>query len=180
MNAETDCVAKELAQSVRRGIIAIDGPAGAGKTTFAHHLVKQFELQGKSSVLIQTDDFASWEQPVAWWNTFTRDVIKPFQCARDIEYRPLVWKDGIPELGEMVWRRWQPLLIIEGVSSARRRVFKELTAALWISGGTETERLARVVARDGEGQRENFRQWQCFENSWFAVDHTAARCRIIN
>jgi predicted Ser/Thr protein kinase len=43
-------------------IIAIDGPGGAGKSSFAEQLSQQLG----NVPIIHTDDFASWENPLNW------------------------------------------------------------------------------------------------------------------
>lgn len=170
----------DLAAEMVSGIVAIDGPSGAGKSTVADALVAKLHGRGTGVVLIRTDDFATWDNPVAWWPELESDVLQAFIRRHDYRYRPRVWRDGVPELGSRVWVRWEPLLIIEGVSSARRRISDRLTYALWLDGGTAEQRLGRTVARDGEGSRENLAHWQDFERGWFAVDRTRERCRILD
>ncbi|WP_143690280.1 uridine kinase family protein [Williamsia sterculiae] len=161
------------------GIVAIDGPSGSGKSTFADLLMAELDARGTAATLIRTDEFATWDNPVAWWPELESTILRDFTRRRDHRYRPRVWVDGEPEVGPPVWRRWQPLLIIEGVSSARRRMADRLTYALWLDGGTAAERLERAVARDGEACREHLRRWQQFERGWFGVDRTRGRCRVV-
>jgi hypothetical protein len=44
-------------------VVAIDGHGGAGKSTLAKRLAK--ELGGAQ--IVETDDFASWDNPLNWW-----------------------------------------------------------------------------------------------------------------
>ena len=170
----------ELAGQLDSGIVAIDGPSGAGKSTVADLLVAQLRERGAGVTLVRTDDFASWDDPVAWWPELEADVLHSFVRRWDYRYRPRVWRDGVATPGPPVWIEWQPLLIIEGVSSARRRIADRLTHALWLDGGTEGERLERAVARDGEESRAHLQQWQEFERGWFAVDRTRERCVLLD
>lgn len=158
------------------GVVAIDGPSGAGKSTYAADLVDQLRAGGSPVALVRTDDYATWDDPVSWWPTMLDEILTPLRRGWDAHYRPLVWRDGTPTPGIEVRLRWAPLVIIEGVSSARRSFADQLDLALWLPGGTADERLDRAVARDGEAERENLRRWQQFERGWFAVDDTAARC----
>lgn len=169
-----------LADEMSSGIVAIDGPSGSGKSTVADTLLRKLQERGTGVVLIRTDDFATWEEPASWWGQLEDDVLHPFIRRRDYRYRPRVWVDGIPGPGRPVWYRWEPLLIIEGVSAARSRIADRLTYALWLDGGSAQERLERTVARDGEADRENLQRWQEFERGWFAVDRTRARCRVLD
>lgn len=170
----------ELADRLDAGIVAIDGPSGAGKSTVADLLVAELRARGVGVTLVRTDDFATWDDPVGWWPELESDVLHPFGRRRDYRYRPRVWRDGTPTPGPRVWIEWQPLLIIEGVSSARRRIADRLGHALWLDGGTAADRLARTVARDGEGEREHLEGWQQFEAGWFAVDGTRDRCIVLD
>lgn len=170
----------ELAAQLDSGIVAIDGPSGAGKSTVADLLVAQLRERGAGVTLVRTDDFATWDDPVAWWPELEADVLHSFVRRRDYRYRPRVWRDGVATPGPQVWIEWQPLLIIEGVSSARRRIANRLAHALWLDGGTEAERLERDVARDGEKSRVHLQQWQEFERGWFTVDRTRERCVVLD
>lgn len=180
LDPDVDEQLDELAAEMVSGIVAIDGPSGAGKSTVADALVAKLTARGTGVVLIRTDDFATWDNPVAWWPELETDILAPFIRRRDYLYRPRVWHDGVPEIGPEVWLRWEPLLIIEGVSSARSRIADRLTYALWLDGGTAAERLERSVARDGEQSREPLARWQQFERGWFSVDDTRARCRVLD
>ncbi len=174
-------VADEVAtrDGLTEGLIAIDGCSGSGKSTFAAELVRALADRGRTSVLVSTDDYATWDEPASWWPEMERDVIRAFERRHDYLYRPRIWVDGVPVVGPPVWIRWQPLLIVEGVTAARRTVFDRLTAAYWIDGPPAAERLERTVARDGEADRANLAAWQQFEQGWFAVDGTRERCRVI-
>nr|WP_245555575.1 (d)CMP kinase [Gordonia soli] len=169
-----------MAAELHSGIVAIDGPSGAGKSTVADALVGRLRRRGVGVVLIRTDDYATWDDPVAWWPELETDILHSFVRRRDIRHRPRVWRDGVPEVGRPVWIRWEPLLIIEGVSSARRRIADRLDHALWLDGDTAPDRLERTVARDGEDSRADLQRWQRFEQGWFAVDETRARCRVLD
>ena len=170
----------ELAAELSSVVVAIDGPSGAGKSMIADALMSKLADRGTGAVLIRTDDFATWDNPVAWWHELEDDILRPFFRCRDYVYRPRVWHDGVPTIGRPVWVRWQPLLIIEGVSSARTSIAARLTRALWVDGGTDEQRLARAIARDGEVEREHLTRWQQFERGWFGVDRTRDRCRILD
>lgn len=174
-----DSWTESFARQLKSGIIAIDGPSGAGKSTFADSLVRELDALGTPVVLIRTDDFATWDDPVGWWPELDDDVLRSYWRGHDFRYHPRVWLDGTAQRGPRVWLRWEPLLIIEGVSSARAPVRRQLKHALWLDGGTEAERLERGVARDGEDQREHLGRWQDFERGWFAVDQTRAHCEIV-
>ncbi|MFT3660394.1 MAG: hypothetical protein QM809_03055 [Gordonia sp. (in: high G+C Gram-positive bacteria)] len=164
----------------RNGILAIDGPSGSGKSSFADALVARLAELGRPPLLIRTDDYATWDRPASWWPELERDVLTPFSLGHDIAYRPRVWHCGEATVGPVRRRAWSPLLILEGVTSARRVLADRVDHAFWIDGPSAPERLERTVTRDGEAQRPLLAAWQRFESGWFAVDGTRARCDVID
>ncbi|MBT0567217.1 uridine kinase [Williamsia sp. CHRR-6] len=174
-----DDAATRIAAELRNGIVVIDGPSGSGKSTFADRLTEAVWARGVGAVLVRTDDFATWDNPVGWWPEFEAEILKSFERGHDYRYHPMVWRGGVPERGPRVWLRWEPLLVIEGVSSARSAMAGRADRALWIDGGTAGQRLERAVARDGETERDHLRRWQDFEAGWFAIDRTRERCEVL-
>ncbi|ACU34175.1 hypothetical protein KCV87_19520 [Actinosynnema pretiosum subsp. pretiosum] len=152
-------------------LIAVDGPSGSGKTTYARSL---------GGVVVPTDHFATWDDPVAWWPRLVEGVLEPLWRDEPAHYQRVEWVGGEPKPGE--WITFEPpeVLVLEGVSSARRAIADRLDLAVWVEVPSESERLERAVARDGEDCRIHLRRWQDFERGWFAVDGTKARAdRVI-
>ena len=73
------------------GIIAVDGPSGSGKSTFAAALVAQL---GHRAVLVGTDEFATWDNPVAWWPEFVAGLLAPFEVGEDLRPDAVVARIG--------------------------------------------------------------------------------------
>ncbi|MCS3779072.1 uridine kinase family protein [Tsukamurella ocularis] len=161
------------------GIVAIDGPSGAGKSTYAQRLVGDLRADGARVALIRTDHYATWDDPVSWWPQLVDEVIEPLVRGRDAFYRPMVWRDGVPTPGEELRVPRASLIVIEGVSSARRSFADRLSLGLWLDGGSAEQRLERAVTRDGEESRAELMRWQEFERGWFAVDGTRGRCVVV-
>ena len=156
-------------------LLAIDGPSGAGKSTLAASVVAAL---GSRAELISTDAFATWDDPVAWWPRLAAGVLTPLANGRPGQYRRTDWTSGEPRPGELVSVGVPEVLVLEGVSSGRRSVRPRLSQLCWLDGGTETERLDRTVARDGEPSRAELRRWQLFERGWFAVDGTRSAADV--
>lgn len=173
---DAEVVLAEIASTVTAGIIVVDGRSGAGKSTFAARLMDQL---GDRALLVGTDEFATWEDPVAWWPEFVDGVLTPFLADDDLRYHRRVWQCDDAEPGPEIVRPWRPILVVEGVSSARRSMAPHVARALWIDGGSAGERLEAAVAREGEHARELLRAWQRFEDGWFAVDGTRERCEVL-
>ncbi|GAA4386503.1 uridine kinase family protein [Tsukamurella soli] len=162
-----------------RGIVTVDGPSGAGKSTYAAALVDDLSAAGHRVALVRTDDYATWDNPAAWWPRMLREIIDPFARGWDARYRPMQWRDGVPRPGPETRMSWAPLVVLEGVSSGRRSFASRTDLALWLDGGDPAARLERAVARDGESEREHLRAWQEWERGWFEVDRTRERCTVV-
>ncbi|WP_231114558.1 uridine kinase family protein [Lentzea aerocolonigenes] len=157
-------------------LVAVDGPTGAGKSTFAENLAGQLGAQ-----LIKTDHFATWEDPTTlWWPKLTR-VLDAIENGQEARYRLTDWSAGFPreDEGQEVTVHPQRTIILEGFSSARKAIAHQLSLAIFIEHGDERQRLERVVARDGERHRHHFILWQQYERGWFAVDETRARADYV-
>jgi uridine kinase len=150
-------------------LVAIDGPSGSGKSTYADGLAAELGAE-----IIRTDDFATWDDPVAWWPRLRDGVLEPLAAGRPGAYRRTEWTNGSPGPGSMITVNPPKVLLLEGVSAGRRSVRPLLSALVWCEVPDPAERLARAVARDGESSRARLMAWQRFEIGWFAVDGTKA------
>jgi Cytidylate kinase len=110
-------------------IVAIDGPSGSGKSTLAARLA-----QRSGALLIGVDDFLSWGDLSSWWPRFDREALVPLLAGRSARYQVRDWVND--EFGASLagWRTadWSPLVIIEGVSCARREVTDRLAYSIWV------------------------------------------------
>lgn len=160
-------------------LLAIDGPSGAGKSLLADAVVAELRGRGVGTALVRTDHYATWDDPLGWWPRLDREVLAPLQQGGPAAYRPVEWVDGGPRTGAEVVLHPPRVLVLEGVSSARRAVADRLSLAVWVDGPGAAERLERAVARDGEPIRRHLVCWQRVEDDWFRADGTRARAGLI-
>jgi ABC-type dipeptide/oligopeptide/nickel transport system ATPase component len=160
-------------------VLAIDGPSGSGKSRLADRLVAQLSALSVPTGLVRTDDFATWDDPVAWWPSLIRGVLEPLAAGLPGGYRRTEWTGGAPRAGAMAVVDVPRVLVVEGVSAARRSVRPRLSAIVWCADPSPARRLERAVARDGEACREPLRAWQRFELGWFAVDDPRSAADLI-
>lgn len=172
-----EIVGMTLAAPPRLGgvrLVSVDGPSGAGKSTLARRLFAAFT----NVALVSTDDFATWDDPVAWWSRLDKGVLRPLADGRLGRYQRIQWPNGVPRPGEWVTVDVPDVLVLEGVSAGRRSVQDRLSCLVWVDFADAPARLARSVRRDGEASRAYLSRWQEFEAGWFAVDAPAARADV--
>lgn len=153
-------------------IIAVDGLGGAGKSTFAARLAK--ELAGAQ--VLQTDDFASWDNPLNWWPRLVKEVLEPLSHNQPARYRRTDW--GNPDHQE--WGELTPAecVILEGVSASREAFQPFLTYSVWIETPREL-RLTRGLERDGEQARAQWEQWMADEDDYVRREKPGERADLV-
>jgi uridine kinase len=152
-------------------LVAVDGPGGAGKSTYAVRLAAACEAQ-----LLHTDDFASWDTPIQWWPRLEEEVLAPLAADRPARYQRYDWVQK--SLAQ--WRTINPggVLILEGVSSARAAVRDRLSYSVWVDA-PRAIRLSRGLARDGEEAKPLWDQWMSVEDAHFAADRTLEHADLV-
>jgi acetylornithine deacetylase/succinyl-diaminopimelate desuccinylase-like protein/uridine kinase len=159
-------------------LVAIDGPAGSGKTTFAGRLVPALAATGATVRLVHTDDLLEgWDDALTFWPRLRGWLLDPLAEGSSGAYRLYDWRAArfhhdwitvpVPEV-----------LVIEGVSTARREVRHRLSLAVFLVAGGD-ERLARGVLRDGEELRPQWLRWMAAEREHFAADRTGADADLL-
>ncbi|TMR16487.1 hypothetical protein ETD86_25090 [Nonomuraea turkmeniaca] len=154
-------------------LVAVDGPAGAGKTTFAERLGTALGCQ-----VIHSDDFpVPWEEgPGHWFKALDEQVLRPLQRGLPGGFRRYDWVRG--EYAEHVTVPVAPVLVIEGVGTARTSAAPLLAYTVWVEAA-EPVRLARVLERDGPELEPRWREWFAAEKAWFAEDRTRERADVV-
>ncbi|MFJ4788138.1 uridine kinase [Streptomyces sp. NPDC088794] len=161
----------ELASRLRRlpascgpvRLVAVDGHAGSGKTTFAGELSRALD----DAPVLHLDDIASHDEPFAWTRRLLTQALEPLHRGETAEYNPYDWhtrRFGPP-------RRLPPaaVVLIEGVGAGRRALRPHLACLLWMELPAE-ESWTRGRRRDGEEQREFWGEWVSAERLHFAED----------
>lgn len=181
--AVPDRIAEEvLAAPARLGrvrLVAVDGPSGSGKSVLADGLLDALRGRVASAALVRTDDIATWDDPVSWWPVLADGVLTPLADGRPGAYRRTAWTVDGPLPGDWVEVAVPDVLVVEGVSSARRSVRSRLSLCVWIEVADPAVRLARAVGRDGPDAMSHLRRWQLFENGWFAVDRPDSAADLV-
>lgn len=153
-------------------LVAVDGPGGSGKSTFAALLAAAAD----GAPVVHTDDFASADNPIDWWPRLLEQVIVPLVEGRPAHYQRYDWPTE--SLAEWHTVDPAPIVVIEGVSSARREWAEHLSYVVWIETSREL-RLQRAVARDGEDALEDWEVWMGNEDAHYERDPTRERADVI-
>jgi uridine kinase len=156
-------------------LVAIDGPSGAGKTVFAERLAERL-----NAPVVHTDDLLDgWGDQFTFWARLEDKVLQPLRNGRIAEYRRYRW-DPPGFGGEAVRIEPAGVIVMEGVSSARRVIRPELSLAVFITAPQQL-RWTRVLARDGTADvafPAYLERWRAAEDRHFAADRTAQYAEV--
>ncbi|MFB8419740.1 uridine kinase [Streptomyces albidoflavus] len=144
-------------------LVAVDGHAGSGKTTFAGRLA---EALGGAPVL-HLDDLATHEEPFAWTARLREQVLAPLSRGVQAQYRPYDWHRRA--FGPPRPLPAAPVVLLEGVGAGRRAVRPVLARLLWMEVDARTAH-GRGQERDGAEQAAFWRGWVPAERRHFASD----------
>lgn len=159
-------------------LVAVDGPSGAGKSTFAGRLAGALTALGVRVGVVHTDDLLDgWDDMVTFWPRLEDQVLRPLRSGREGRYRRYDWHADRFD-GPAVVVPMPDVLILDGVSTARRLVAGELTTSIFVTAD-RASRFRRAMARDGEQIRQPLQRWMRAEERYFAEDGTRSRARYV-
>lgn len=186
-------------------LVAVDGPSGAGKTVFANRLAATVskllpsrhggggghggasgpeDLRASTAPVVptipvvRTDDLLDgWADQFTFWSRLEDRVLAPLRAGQPGRYRRYDWHRGAFGSEEMPVPP-APVLILEGVSTARTGAAAELTCAVFVIAPDRLRRQ-RAIDRDGVDILPHLDVWRRAERVHFAADNTAARADLI-
>lgn len=148
-------------------LVGIGGHGGAGKTTLASLL--------PGAQVVATDAF--WDGEGFDLERLAREVVEPLLHGAAARYAAWSWADQAPG-GE---RGVVPagLVVVEGVCALHRLLRDAYDVRVWVDAPYEV-RLARGVARDGEGARSTWvERWIPAEERYVERDHPVACAHVV-
>ncbi|MFE6688971.1 uridine kinase [Streptomyces sp. NPDC057743] len=144
-------------------LIAVDGHAGSGKSTFAARLAAA--LGG--APVVHTDDLATHEELFEWSDRFREQVLAPLSRGETAHYGVYDWVrrefTAVRELPPA------PVVLVEGVGTGRRALRPYAACLLWMELASEHS-WERGQLRDGPGQSAFWDGWIPAERAHFAAD----------
>ena len=167
----------EIAQGVDQPIIAIDGPAGAGKTTLASTLFLALSPHISTTVIHMDELYPGWQGALGQELTKTLTWLTSCHKAK----KPLLYSSF-----NWVTNEFDPpkshvstqLLILEGVASAQIAIEDSLATTIWLDLDPAIG-YQRVIERDGEKISREMTQWLLMQEQHFAADKTKERCDFL-
>lgn len=168
-----DVVREVLRREPRLGgvrLVAVDGPSGAGKTTFAARLERAMSRRVRVAVVHTDELLDGWDDPISVWPRLRSWVLDPLANGQDGAIRVYDWTRtcfgtewyavGVPDV-----------LIVEGVTSACAEIRATLSYAVFVTAEPAL-RFRRALERDGTAVEAPLRAWQAAENRYFDAERT--------
>jgi len=160
----------DLCKSSATPIIAIDGPAGSGKTTIAHDLFLAMAPTVSTRVIHMDDLYPGWNDALGNQLTETlTHIVTSHKKAAPFSLSFYDWK--AEEFLEA--QNFEPtkLLILEGVGAGQSAIRSELSALLWMDIDPQVG-LSRVLQRDGVEIKDAMSAWLIQQEQHFRVEDT--------
>jgi uridine kinase len=157
-------------------LLAIDGPAGAGKTTLATKLEAEYSVKSTVKVIHMDDLYNGWNDALGQSLTVTLQAITDAYLSGST-YTIKIFNWHVMKFDRQEVIIPADYLILEGVGAAQDVVRKAGATTYWLDIDAETG-LQRVLARDGAHIEKEMRQWQIQQSIHFAKDQTRENCEI--
>jgi uridine kinase len=161
----------------RTRVLAVDGPAGSGKTTLADAIRAELAARRSGVVVMHMDDvYAGWtglDDELS--DRIQAQILEPLARSEPARWQRYDWHaerfDG--------WETFAPpdVLVLEGCGSGARAHAAYTTLLVWTEADRDT-RIRRGLERDGEQVLPNWLAWMDLERAHFAANRTRARADI--
>ena len=151
-------------------LIAIDGRAGAGKTTLAAALFAELSQKHSVAVIHMDDLYEGWANALGVHLTQALEtIVKAHQLNETFEIEIFNWES----MNFDSTQRIEPveILILEGVGAGQKVVRKAGATVHWLDIDPEVG-IARVLKRDGNQIAAHMKQWQIDQELHFKSDKT--------
>ena len=157
-------------------LYAIDGPAGAGKTTYAAQLEAELSVNATVKTIHMDDLYNGRDNALSNALSEILDRISTAHLAgRECVIKKFNWSTMQFDSEEIITPT--DFLIIEGVGAAQQIVRESGAVTYWLDIEPEIG-LQRVLARDGAHIEVQMRQWQIDQDKHFARDETRENCEF--
>jgi uridine kinase len=157
-------------------LLAIDGPAGSGKTTLAAKLQSEYRQSFTVQVIHMDDLYNGWEHALSEELTLKlSEIVHAHKASKSFSIKRFNW--SAMEFGEAELIPSTEVLILEGVGAAQKIVRDAGAKTYWIETPPEIG-LQRVLDRDGSHLGDLMHKWQSYQDAHFKLDKTAENCDV--
>jgi uridine kinase len=151
-------------------LIAIDGRAGAGKTTLAASFYEELSADKTVAVIHMDDLYDGWENALSERLTQTLDsIVKSHQSKVAFEIDIFNWQSMSFDSKRVIHP--VDILILEGVGAGQKVVRDAGATLYWLDIDAEVG-IQRVLNRDGNQIASQMKQWQIAQEIHFLRDKT--------
>ena len=160
----------DLCKQTTQPIIAIDGPAGAGKTTLAHDIALALASQYSITEIHMDDLYDGWDNALtSQLSDVLTHIVDSHKNEKPFSLSTYNWQEGSFNPPSQMEK--SQLLILEGVGSGQLAIRDSLSALIWIDI-EDSQGLARVLARDGNAIENQMRKWLATQEQHFRDEST--------
>lgn len=160
----------DLCSATPQPIIAIDGPAGAGKTTLAREIAGALSNHYSTTMVHMDDLYDGWENALT--SNLTSTLTKISSCHKSrkpISFATFNWRTKNFNSATVI--ESTDLLILEGVGSGQRATRESLSVLIWIEIDSKAG-LDRVLLRDGYEYEKEMNKWLTTQEQHFHIEET--------
>ncbi len=160
----------DLCKGSAKSVIAVDGPAGAGKTTLATNLALALSQDLKVQVIHMDDLYDGWQNALgAQLSETLTYIVSSHRIGKKVKFSKYDWIQS--QFNEAQEIPEADLIILEGVGSGQLAIRDELAALLWIDIDHSLG-LERVISRDGDSIKAQMQKWLVQQEQHFAREGT--------
>jgi uridine kinase len=171
-----DLAAEILARPARLGgvrLVAVDGPSGAGKTTFADRLARALTETGRQVAVVHTDELLDgWADQFTFWARLEETLLEPLAHGRPGRHPVYDWAQA--RFGGEREVPVPDVLIVEGATTARPEAYPRLSFSVFLTADRDV-RWRRALTRDGPGIAGPLARWMAAEDQHFAATDVRER-----
>ncbi len=158
-------------------LLAIDGPAGSGKTTLAASLGREGRARSLGMAVVHLDDmYTGWETDFDELATrVLNQLLTPLLHGETARWQRYDWHAGRLD-------GWEPVtppdvLVLDGCGSGALPLAPYASLLVWVEEARDV-RIGRGVARDGEQVLPHWLAWMDHEQAHFAANRTRERADV--